>query len=208
MAPYDPKRALPGLYAPKNREWALVEVPEQRFLAVTGAGDPNTAPAYTEAVEALYAVAYTLKFTSKRAGRDFVVGPLEGLWWSDDLSVFTARAKDAWQWRMLIAQPDWITARDVREAVDAARAKKKLPAVDRVRHETLTEHTSAQVLHVGPYDDETPLLATLHDEYLPAHDLTEAGHHHEVYLSDPRRTGPAKLRTVLRQPVRPRSAPA
>ncbi|MFD0206857.1 MULTISPECIES: GyrI-like domain-containing protein [Saccharothrix] len=200
--PYDVKRELKELYAPKNRAWALVEVPTQRFLAVDGAGDPNTSPDYTRAVEALYAVAYTLKFASKRAGRDFVVGPLEGLWWADDPSVFTARAKESWHWRMLISLPDWVTTDQVTDAVATASAKKKQPTIADVRHETLTEGTCAQVLHIGSYDDETPLLAELHDEYVPGNGLTLAGLHHEVYLGDPRRTEPAKLKTVLRQPVR------
>lgn len=200
--PYDVKRELKELYAPKNREWALVDVPTQRFLAVDGAGDPNTSPGYTRAVEALYAVAYTLKFASKRAGRDFVVGPLEGLWWADDPAVFTARAKDSWHWRMLISLPDWVTTDQVTDAVATASAKKKQPTIADVRHETLAEGTCAQVLHIGSYDDETPLLAELHDEYVPGNGLTLAGPHHEVYLGDPRRTDPAKLKTVLRQPVR------
>jgi hypothetical protein len=203
MTPYDVKRELKELYAPKSREWGLVHVPPQQFIAFTGRGNPNTAPEYAQAVEALYAVAYTLKFAGKRAGRDFVVGPLEGLWWADDPSVFTTRAKDSWQWKMLISRPDWITAQDVEEAVEAASAKKKLPAIARVRHVTLDEGTCAQVLHVGSYDDETPILATLHDEYLPDNDLAMSGLHHEIYLGDPRRTEPAKLKTVLRQPVRP-----
>jgi hypothetical protein len=203
---YDVKRALPELYAPKNREWALVTVPEQRFIAVSGQGDPNTAPRYARAVEALYAVAYTLKFASKNAGRDFVVGPLEGLWWSADPAVFTARAKDSWQWRMLISQPDWITAATVDEAVATALAKKKLPAIEAVEQETLHEGLCAQLLHVGSYDDETPAMTTLHSGYLPAAGLTERGHHHEIYLGDPRRTTPEKLKTVLRQPVSPTTA--
>jgi hypothetical protein len=207
MSPYDVKRELKDLYAPKNREWALVEVPEQQFIAVSGQGDPNTAPEYAQAVEALYAVAYTLKFTSKRAGRDFVVGPLEGLWWSPDPAVFTARAKDKWLWRMLISRPEWLTGADIKEAVDAAAAKKSLPAIGRVEHETLHEGTCAQVLHVGSYDDETPVLTALHTGYLPANGLAERGHHHEIYLGDPRRTAQEKLRTVLRQPVRAGSAP-
>lgn len=206
MSPYDVKRELKDLYAPKNREWALVEVPQQRFIAVSGQGDPNTAPEYAQAVEALYTVAYTLKFASKRAGRDFVVGPLEGLWWSPDPAVFTARAKDKWLWRMLISRPGWLTDADVEEAAAAALAKKKLPAIGRVEQVTLHEGRCAQVLHVGSYDDETPVLAALHDEYLPANDLAERGHHHEIYLGDPRRTAPDKLKTVLRQPVRPRRA--
>ncbi|MGP4112748.1 GyrI-like domain-containing protein [Streptomyces sp. 4N509B] len=202
-SPYDVKRALRQCYAPRNTDWALVEVPAQRFLAVDGEGDPNTSVDYARAVEALYTVAYTLKFTSRRTlGRDFVVGPLEGLWWSDDPEVFVSRAKDAWHWRMLISQPDWITDDLVEQARQAAMAKKGLPAIAHVRRETLHEGTSAQLLHIGPYDDEGPALAVLHHEYLAAHGLRMVGQHHEIYLSDPRRTQPARLRTVLRQPVR------
>ncbi|NUT48499.1 MAG: hypothetical protein HOV94_14495 [Saccharothrix sp.] len=204
--PYDLKRELPELYAPKNREWALVDVPPQRFLAVDGVGDPNTSPDYARAVEALYAVAYTLKFASKKDGHDFVVGPLEGLWWAPDPGVFTARAKGSWHWRMMIALPEWVTGSQVEDAVEAALAKKELPTIAHVREEALHEGTCAQVLHIGSYDDETPLMATLHDEYVPAHHLTLAGHHHEVYLGDPRRTAPEKLKTVIRQPVRPAAA--
>jgi len=178
-----------------------VDVPPQQFLAIDGMGDPNTSEDYARAVAALYAVAYTLKFASKAAGRDFVVGPLEGLWWSPDPTVFTTRAKESWHWRMLISLPDWVTADEVKQAADAALAKKGLPAIAHVRHETLREGTCAQVLHVGSYDDETPLLAHLHDEYLPANGLVPTGEHHEVYLGDPRRTAPEKLRTVIRQPV-------
>lgn len=168
-----------------------------------GRGDPNTSEAYARAVEALYSVAYTLKFTGRRTGDpDFVVGPLEGLWWSDRMEVFTSRDKDAWQWRMLISRPDWITEALVDEAKETALAKKGLPAIADIRHETLHEGPSAQLLHVGPYDDEGPVLAALHDEYLAANGLRMTGLHHEVYLSDPRRTEPARLRTVLRQPVR------
>jgi hypothetical protein len=201
MAPYDVKRELKAFYAPRNREWQLVEVPPQQFVAVDGVGDPNTSADYVRAVEALYAVAYTVKFASKRAGRDFVVGPLEGLWWSADPSVFTTRAKESWHWRMLISVPDWVTADQVKESTDAALAKKKLPTIADVRHETLREGTAAQVLHIGSYDDETPLLTHLHDEYLPANNLTLTGLHHEIYLGDPRRTAAEKLRTVIRQPV-------
>ncbi|MEV0679244.1 GyrI-like domain-containing protein [Actinosynnema sp. NPDC050436] len=202
MPPYDVKRALKEFYAPKNTTWALVEVPEQRFIAISGTGDPNTAPAYAEAVQALYAVAYTLKFAAKREGRDFVVGPLEGLWWADDPAAFTVGAKNSWHWTLLIAQPDRTTPAEVEDAVRAAAEKKGLPAIADVRRLALHEGRSAQALHLGPYDDEAPLLADLHDRFLAEHGLTFGGLHHEVYLGDPRRTEPAKLRTVLRQPVR------
>ena len=198
---YDIKKAHKRLYAPSAKNFELVEVPELSYLAVDGHGDPNTSSAYADAVEALYSVAYAVKFASKRElERDFVVGPLEGLWWAEDMSTFLTRDKSAWDWTMLIAQPDWITARMVQAAIERVAAKKALPEL---RMLTLTEGMSAQILHVGSYDDEGPTLDRLHHEYLPEQGLTYNGHHHEVYLSDPRRTAPEKLKTVLRQPVRP-----
>ncbi|MFK4599230.1 hypothetical protein RKD30_005897 [Streptomyces pristinaespiralis] len=205
-AKYDVKRELKTCYAPKNTVWELVDIPELHFLAIDGHGDPNTTDAYRRAVEALYAVAYTVKFASKGdLGKDFVVGPLEGLWWADDMDDFLARRKDNWRWRLLLNVPDWITGDMIEGAQHAALTKKKLPAIENVRSETLHEGTSAQVLHIGSYDDETPILTSLHHEYLPANNLREAGLHHEIYLSDPRRTAPAELRTILRQPVEGRS---
>lgn len=199
---YDVKRELRTCYSPKNTDWQLVDIPELRFLAVDGHGDPNTGVAYRRAVEGLYAVAYTVKFASKGdLDKDFVVGPLEGLWWADDMDDFLARRKDTWRWRLLINVPDWITGEMIENAKRTAEAKKKAPVIADIRTETLHEGTSAQVLHVGSYDDETPILTRLHHEYLPANNLRETGLHHEIYLSDPRRTDPAKLRTILRQPV-------
>ncbi|MRG60194.1 hypothetical protein GE115_09990 [Agromyces sp. CFH 90414] len=209
---FDLKRAYPDLYAASARaaeDFAIVDVPPMRYLAVDGHGDPNTVPAYREAVEALYPVAYTVKFASKReSGRDFVVGPLEGLWRADDPETFVTREKDAWDWTMLIAQPDWIDGASVDAAIAQVRAKSAKersdapPALDLVRLLHLHEGRSAQILHVGPYDDEGPTLARLHDEWMPRHGLTFNGDHHEIYLGDPRRTAPEKLKTILRQPVR------
>ena len=202
--PWNVLRVHPPLYAPSNRDWELIEAPAQRFIALDGAGDPNTSPVYAPAVEALYAVAYAIKFACKRAlGREMVVAPLEGLWYSDDASVFRTGAKAKWQWTLLIAQPDWVTDAFIAEAIAGAITKKKLPALARVRVETLEEGLSAQVLHLGPYDDEAPVLARLHGEFLAEHGLRVNGRHHEVYLGDPRRAAPAKLKTVLRQPVAP-----
>jgi hypothetical protein len=202
---YDVKRARRELYAPP-REFALVDVPPMRYLAVDGHGDPNTAPEYAEAVEALFSVAYGVKFRSKRElGRDLVVAPLEGLWRADDPSTFVTREKSAWSWTMLIAQPDWVDDELVAAALESARAKAKgeRPGLARLRFVEVHEGTSVQILHVGSYDDEGPTLARLHDEWMPQHGLTFNGDHHEIYLSDVRRTAPEKLRTVLRQPVRP-----
>ncbi|MDR6905108.1 hypothetical protein J2X63_000794 [Agromyces sp. 3263] len=210
-AKYDVKRAHRELYAPSAKGFAVVEVPPMRYLAVDGHGDPNTAPVYRRAVEALFGVAYAVKFASRRAlGRDLVVAPLEGLWWAEDARAFVARDKASWNWTMLIAQPDWIDDQAVAAGVEAARAKAAKgggdanPALDGLRLLHLHEGTSAQILHVGSYDDEAPTLADLHDEWMPQHGVTFNGPHHEVYLSDVRRTAPEKLRTVLRQPVRPR----
>ena len=200
----DLKRIYRELYAPSARDFTLVDVPPMRYLAVDGHGDPNTATAYAEAVEALYAVAYAVKFRSKRdLGRDFVVAPLEGLWRADDPATFVTRDKSAWDWTMLIAQPEWVDEALVTDAVAAARAKGDRPGLDLVHLSELHEGSAAQILHVGSYDDEGPTLARLHDEWMPQHGLTFSGDHHEIYLSDPRRTAPEKLKTVLRQPVRP-----
>jgi len=193
---YDIKKALPALYAPKPGGFHVVDVPELAFLMVDGHGDPNVSPAYADAVAALYTLSYTVRAIAKaELGRVHTVGPLEGLWSADDPAVFAAREKSAWDWTMMISQPAWITP-DIVEA--AVRAK----PVDGVRFASYAEGRSVQVLHVGSYDDEAPVLAALHGEYLPEHGFTFNGRHHEVYLSDPRRTAPEKLRTILRQPVR------
>jgi len=194
---YDIKKAYPALYAPKPGGFHVVDVPEIAFLMVDGHGDPNVSPAYADAVTALYTLSYTVRAIAKaELGRIHTVGPLEGLWSADDPAVFAAREKSAWDWTMMISQPAWITP----DVVEAAMRKKK--AVDGVRFAPYAEGRSVQVLHVGSYDDEAPVLAALHREYLPENGLTFNGRHHEVYLSDPRRTAPEKLRTILRQPVR------
>ena len=197
MPSYDIKRALPDLYAPTCGGFHVVDVPEIAFLMVDGHGDPNTSPAYTEAVTALYTLSYTVRAIAKAdLGRVHTVGPLEGLWSAGDPAVFVTREKNAWDWTMMVFQPAWITP----DIVEAAKRKKE--AVNGVRFASYAEGRSVQVLHVGSYDDEAPVLAALHREYLPEHGLTFNGRHHEIYLSDPRRTAPEKLRTILRQPVR------
>ncbi|MEV5542197.1 GyrI-like domain-containing protein [Saccharopolyspora shandongensis] len=203
MDKYDIKKVHRALYSPPSKEFTVVDVPELRYLAVDGRGDPNTSPAYANAIEALYGVAYALKFASKKAlGRDFVVGPLEGLWRADDPSVFITRRKETWEWTMMISQPDWITDDMVRTAIDNVAKKKENAALGDIRLHTLVEGTCVQILHIGSYDDETPTLERLHNHYLPDNGLTFNGDHHEIYLSDARRTAPTKLKTILRQPVK------
>lgn len=199
----DLRKELKHLYAPPVKKFSMVEVPPLRYLMVDGRGNPNTSEAYQNAVEALYSVSYTLKFMSKsQLGKDYVVLPLEGLWWADDMSSFTSRDKDKWHWTMMIMQPEWIAPEMIAQAIQTARSKKSLPGLSLVRHEMLTEGFCVQIMHIGSYDEEAPVLKQLHDEYMPQHGLTFHGKHHEIYLGDPRKTAPEKLKTVLRQPVK------
>jgi hypothetical protein len=183
------------LYSP-GRDFALVDVPEFHFLMVEGTGDPNTGKDYASAVEALYSLSFAVKFASKaQLGRDYVVAPLEGLW--PDSAASTPKTE--WSWTMLIRQPDWLT----QEQWDAARATtaaKGLPALDAVRLEPFAEGAAAQVMHVGSYDDEAPTIARMH-AWIAEQGMALGGRHHEIYIGDPRRAAPDKLRTVLRQPV-------
>lgn len=204
MDKVDFKMALKHLYRPSAKEFAVVEVPPFQYLMIDGHGDPNTAPAYAEAIEALYAVAYKIKFASKKElGRDYVVPPLEGLWWAGDMAAFTtARDKTAWSWTMMIMQPLWIAPDMFQAAVGQVEAKKTLPALPKLRLEAYAEGLSVQILHIGSYDDEGPVLERMHHQFIPGQGLEMAGKHHEIYLTDARKTPPEKLRTVLRQPVR------
>jgi hypothetical protein len=208
MEKTDFKKTLKHLYSPSPKEFGIVDVPRMQFLKVDGMGDPGTSDQYANAVAWLYGVAYPIKFASKNSlSRDYVVPPLEGLWWADDLSAFAGGERDKWQWTMMIMQPEWITEPIFAEAV--SKASKKLgTAPDTVRLETFDEGLSVQILHVGPYADEAPTIARLHKEFLPDNDLAENGHHHEIYLNDPRKTEPARLKTVLRNPVRRRGQAA
>ncbi|PRB07903.1 GyrI-like domain-containing protein [Microbacterium sp. MYb64] len=200
----DLTKSLDG-YRARAGEFRLVDLPANRYLAIDGHGDPNSAPAYAEALETLYPVAYALKFASKRElDRDYVVPPLEGLWWAEDMDAFTtARDKSRWDWTMLILVPEWIDDAFVDAVVATVRAKKTPPRLDDLRILSLSEGLCMQTLHVGSFDDEAPLLERLHDEVIPEQGLRLAGLHHEVYLSDARRVAPEKRRTILRQPVAP-----
>jgi hypothetical protein len=189
------------LYAPRQHGFHVVDVPELSFIMIDGHGDPNVSPAYAEALQALFSLSYAVRAIAKsELGRVHTVGPLEGLWSAEEPAAFVAGEKSAWDWTMMISQPAWITPGIIEAAM--RKTEKKAPtALDRVRSATYTEGTSVQVLHVGSFDSEAPVLARLHYEYLPNHGLTFNGKHHEIYLSDARRTEPAKLRTILRQPV-------
>lgn len=182
---------------------SLVQVPALTFLMIDGHGDPNTSAAYADALAALYPLAYRLKFLSKAdLGHDYTVMPLEALWWSADMASFTSeRDKSRWDWTLMNLVPEWLTGAHLEIAREAVARKTPAAALERVRLERFEEGLSVQTLHVGPYDDEGPVLQQMHDEFIPAHSLRKTGKHHEIYLSDPRRTAAPRLRTILRQPV-------
>ena len=204
MEKVDFKKVLKHLYGPSPKAFVVVDVPPMQFLMLDGQGDPNTAQSYQNALEALYATAYKIKFLSKRQlGKDYVVPPLEGLWWAEDMDTFTTnRDKSAWNWTMMIMQPKWVTQEMFEEGVQQAAKAKSLASLPKLRLESYHEGTSVQIMHHGSFDDEGPTLDRMHHEYLPANGLEPSGLHHEIYLSDARKVAPEKLKTVLRQPVR------
>lgn len=198
----DFKKSLDSYRAPRGG-FRVIDVPDLQYLMVDGHGDPNTSNMYAETLAALYPVAYKLKFLSKaELGRDYVVPPLEGLWWADDMDSFTvSRDKSRWQWTMMLLVPDWLDESHVHDAVGRARAKNPPARLEDIRFETLSEGRCVQTLHVGSYDDEGPVLERMHGAFIPQNGLTMTGRHHEIYLSDARRVAAERLRTILRQPV-------
>lgn len=204
MTKVDLKRTISAYTAPRNG-FDVVEVPPLRYLMVDGRGDPNTSGEYADAVTALFGVAYRLKFLSRNElDRDYVVMPLEGLWWSDDMATFTtSRDKSRWSWTMMILVPEWTEDAHVARARTAVTEKGGPAAVGSLRLQELAEGLCVQTLHVGPYDAEGPVLADMHERFIPERGLRMHGRHHEIYLADPRRSAPEKLRKILRQPVEP-----
>jgi hypothetical protein len=202
MPKADVKKELKHLYRPSAKEVSIVDVPAMNFLQIDGQGDPNTSRAYQEAIEALYTVAYQLKFMVKKRDPqlDYVVPPLEGLWWAEDMDDFASGNKEAWQWTAMIYQPDHVTRELFEEAVQQVRGKKDVAALPLLRLEPYHEGLSVQILHIGPYADEGPTIEKLH-AFAREKGYRLRGKHHEVYLGDPRRTAPEKLKTVIRQPV-------
>jgi len=202
MNKIDYKKAVDS-YKAKNHKIELIAVPKLQYLMVDGHGDPNTSKDFTDAVQALYPTAYKLKFVSKKElGKDYVVMPLEGLWWADDMTTFTtARDKSQWNFTLMIMQPNWIT-QEMFENIVTEIAKKESPAkLYDVRLETLDEGLSVQTLHVGSFDNEADILDQIHNRFIPERGLKMVGKHHEIYFSDFRKVSPDKLRTILRQPV-------
>jgi hypothetical protein len=204
MRKLDLKKDLKAYYNAKSAP-VMIDIPSMKFLMIDGTGNPNTSAAYVEVVQALYSVAYTLKFTIKKELQiDYPVMPLEGLWWSSDLSSFLEGRKDDWIWTMMISTPDFITQNMIDTACEAASRKKSLPSVEKLRFECFKEGLSFQILHIGPYSAEDENIRILHN-YIHANNYSFEGHaqkHHEIYLGDPRKSAPEKLKTIIRQPVK------
>ena len=192
-----------SLYKARRDVVDFVDVPELAFAVIAGRGEPE-GQAFSDALQALFSVSYGAHFLVKKAtGATTRVMPLEALWWVPGVPGADAMAmsKDQWEWQAMIMQPAPIDAAVVESAIDQSRSKGGA-AVDLLRFEPWTEGRCAQVLHVGPYADEAPTVDRLHAA-IAAAGLRPRGRHHEIYLGDPRRSAPEKLRTILRQPVEP-----
>ena len=198
----DFRKEYKNLYGASTKIAAIIDVPELNFLMVDGTGDPNTSAEYQGALEALYALSYWLKFTVKKGkeGVDFAVMPLEGLWWAEDMAHFSPDRKDIWQWTAMIMQPEYVTEGLYRNALTEVAKKKNITSLSKVKLAPFHEGLCAQIMYIGPYSAEGPTIALLH-EYIHSKGHHLRGKHHEIYLGDPRRSAPEKLKTIIRQPM-------
>ncbi len=201
MIKIDLKKELKHLYQPSAKEVVQVDVPPMNYLMGDGEGDPNNSRVFSDAVEALFAVSYAVKFMIKKGflGIDYGVMPLEGLWWAEDMSTFSIDDKSNWKWTLMIMQPDFVTKEMIDSAISEVRKKKNLAAISRVRFEALSEGKCAQILHIGPFSEEGPTIEKVH-QFIKSKGK-QIGKHHEIYLSDIRKADPAKWKTIIRQPM-------
>ncbi len=193
----DPTKSL---YTAKTSAAEELTIPSMNFLMIDGEGDPNGNPEFQTCTDALYSIAYTTKFALKKGkGLEYKVPPLEGLWWSDRMGSFLDGEKDEWKWTLMIMQPKGVTGAIIEKSRDAVLAKKSNPAVMHVRFGDFKEGRVAQILHIGPYNNERLTIERLH-AYIRERGGILHGKHHEIYVGDPRRTAPEKLKTIIRQP--------
>jgi len=201
MPKIDLKKENKEFYYPSTKDVSMVDVPEMKFLMIDGRGDPNTSQEYQDAMETIFPVSYKTKFISKKEkSQDYVVMPLEGLWWADNMEEFSTHDRSSWKWTVMIRQPDFITQSMINKAIKELEKKKNLPAIPKLRFESFKEGQSVQIMHIGPYGEaEAPAFNKLHD-FIENNGYLLKGKHHEIYISDMRRTKPEKLKTVIRQP--------
>jgi hypothetical protein len=201
MEKLDLKKSLKNLYAPSTKGFSIVDVPPMNFIMIDGHGDPNTSAEYADSLQALFTTAYTIKFkVKKEQAVDFPVMPSEGLWWMDDMHEFSLARKDDWKWTMMIMQPEIVSPLLFAQAVEEASKKKGQAAIFRLRLERFHEGKATQIMYIGSYADEGPTIVRLHQS-IEENGHFRSGKHHEIYLGDPRRTAPEKLRTIIRQPM-------
>jgi hypothetical protein len=201
MRKIDLRKELRNLYNPSAKEITIVEVPKKSFIMVDGMGDPNTSRDYSSSIETLYSLSYTIKFIFKKEKEiDYPVMPLEGLWWMEDMSKFNMENKDSWLWTSMIMQPDFVSREIYERAYEHVKIKKNLPALSKVRFEVFDEGLASQIMHIGPYAAEASTIEKLH-KFIKDHGYKMRGKHHEIYLSDSRKSSPEKMKTVIRQPI-------
>ena len=202
MKKIDYKKELKHLYKPSPKSIELVDVPEMNFLMIDGQGDPNTSQGYSDAIEALYAVSYVMKFMIKKGNLqiDYGVMPLEGLWWVDDMSQFSIDDKSNWKWTAMIMQPEHVTQNLFAAACEQVEKKKNPVALSKVRFESFSEGKAAQTMHLGPFSEEGPTIERIH-KFIHDKGYSQTGKHHEIYLSDIRKAAPEKWKTIIRQPI-------
>ena len=203
-AKIDFKKAMKEFYQPSPKEVVLVDVPEMQFLMIGGMGSPGDSKEYQDALAVLYPIAFKTKFLSKAKGKDYVVPPLEGLWWADKMEDFIEGNRDKWKWTMMIMQPDWVTLDMINEAILITKEKKPelSELLPKLRLEKYKEGKAAQIMHVGPYSEEGLTVQKVHDFIQKEGGIFDGleTKHHEIYLSDPRKANPATMKTVIRQP--------
>lgn len=202
MEKIDFKKKYQNLYKPLVKKVEIVDVPQMNFLMVDGKGDPNTSKSFSDAIESLFSLAYTLKFMAKNGeiSIDYSVLPLEALWWADDMSSFAEGNKDDWKWTVMIMQPEFITKEMVDIAIKKMELKKNLVSLPLVRFEPFKEGEAAQTMHIGPFSEEGPTIEKVHS-FIKEKGRQRVGKHHEIYLSDIRRADPEKWKTIIRQPM-------
>lgn len=209
MDKLDYKKEFKELYNPKTVP-SIIEVPEMKFIQIDGRGNPNDeGGAYQQALELLYALTYTIKMAPKSGSMpkdyfEYVVPPLEGLWWLDGNPETDLRDKNKYCWTSMIRQPEFVTDEVFKYAVEAVTKKKGLDT-SKARLVTYTEGLCVQCMHLGPFDDEQVTFAKMKDYMAQnglVHDSAYIGRHHEIYLGDPRKTEPSKRKTILRYPVK------
>ncbi len=202
MKKIDLKKQFAPCYTNPAGKITIITAPEFGYLAIDGKGDPNTSINFQHAIETLYTVSYTLKFMVKKGGLeiDYGVMPLEGQWYMENMAEFCMERKAEWLWTIMIMQPDFITEAMVKDAVIKAGEKKTLVSLPLLRFEKQCDGLSAQILHTGPYSEEVPTIKKLH-AFIAENGYQLTGRHREIYLNDMRRTAPAKLKTIIRQPI-------